>query len=229
VNVIVDFAELSLKPGRIMEAMGYAADDFSAVPLEMVRSALLQAAQVSDVRGYVRIIDPVDIDCLTGIMLISKKQFAVGETVAAQLTGSSAAAVFVCTAGEGISDMAREQLQGSDPVTGYVLDTIGSEMVERAMDLIQEDLGRTMQDTGMRITNRFSPGYCSWPVSDQQTLFSLIPRHTTGVRLTRSSLMQPVKSISGVLGVGKNVRYVEYGCSLCDRKDCIRRKQRIHS
>jgi hypothetical protein len=38
--------------------------------------------------------------------------------------------------------------------------------------------------------------------------------------------MEPVKSISGIIGIGENVRRRPYTCNLCDLKDCIYRKSR---
>lgn len=74
------------------------------------------------------------------------------------------------------------------------------------------------------ITNRFSPGYCHWNVSDQHKLFSLFDEAPRGVTLTDSALMNPVKSISGVIGICENVKYKDYHCRLCKSKDCTYRK-----
>ena len=87
----------------------------------------------------------------------------------------------------------------------------------------------TLAEKGMRISNSYSPGYCGWPVSDQQQLFELFPPQICGVELNSSSLMSPVKSVSGVIAVGSQVQKMPYGCAICGRKDCYknRLKQKI--
>ena len=50
---------------------------------------------------------------------------------------------------------------------------------------------------------------------------------TCGVSLTESSLMVPIKSVSGIIGLGPQVRHLDYTCGLCDFKQCYKRKQRI--
>ena len=75
-----------------------------------------------------------------------------------------------------------------------------------------------------KLTNRYSPGYCHWDVADQRKLFSLFPSAPCGVTLTSSLLMNPVKSISGVIGIGKSVGYRDYPCALCLSNHCIYRK-----
>ena len=58
-------------------------------------------------------------------------------------------------------------------------------------------------------------------------LFPLFPSaEPCGIRLTDSSLMLPIKSVSGVIGLGDGVRKLEYTCGLCTYDKCYRRKQR---
>ena len=77
-----------------------------------------------------------------------------------------------------------------------------------------------------RITNRYSPGYCGWQVAEQHKLFQLIPDNYCGIRLTESALMDPVKSVSGIIGIGENVKINPYTCRMCDMPDCVYRKVR---
>lgn len=79
-------------------------------------------------------------------------------------------------------------------------------------------------------TNRFSPGYCGWHVSEQHKLFSLFPApEPCGVRLTPSALMMPIKSVSGIIGLGSHVRRMDYTCGLCDYLQCYKRKLKVKS
>jgi hypothetical protein len=117
-------------------------------------------------------------------------------------------------------------MQERDFLRGYIYDVIGSEIVEAAADLMQADLERTMLNSGSKITNRYSPGYCNWDVAEQHKLFKLIPNNYCGIKLTQSALMDPVKSISGIIGVGKNVKYSRYTCSICGQADCVYRRIR---
>jgi cobalamin-dependent methionine synthase I len=91
---------------------------------------------------------------------------------------------------------------------------------------MQEDLEKNIIDAGKKITNRYSPGYCGWDVAEQHKLFQLIPDNYCGIHLTPSALMDPVKSISGMIGIGENVRSNPYTCKMCDMKDCVYRRVR---
>ncbi len=113
------------------------------------------------------------------------------------------AALFICTAGLVIGEMSRNSMKGGDLLKGYVYDVIGSEVVEAAADRMQEELRKSMAAPRERITNRFSPGYCGWDVAEQHQLFSFFKDNFCGITLTESALMNPVKSVSGVIGIGK--------------------------
>ena len=105
---------------------------------------------------------------------------------------------------------------------------MGSEIVESAMDKIQDDLEQKMEADGLHITDRYSPGYCGWSVGEQHKLFSFFPDNFCGITLTASSLMQPIKSVSGVIGIGSNVRRKGYVCQQCDMVNCIYREKKEH-
>jgi hypothetical protein len=58
-------------------------------------------------------------------------------------------------------------------------------------------------------------------------LFPLFKGETCGVCLTESSLMLPIKSVSGIIGLGQTVKHLDYTCGLCDFEQCYKRKQRL--
>lgn len=101
---------------------------------------------------------------------------------------------------------------------------IGSVTVENAMDRVQQVLETEMGLQQMRISNRYSPGYCEWHVGGQRSLFSLLDDNRTGVTLTESCLMQPIKSVSGIIGIGTNIQKRPYGCSICHSSTCVYRR-----
>ena len=111
-----------------------------------------------------------------------------------------------------------------DMLRGYIVDSIGSETVEQVADWLERKLEEKSQLHGWKITNRYSPGYCGWSVAEQHKLFSFLPEKFCGITLTESALMLPIKSLSGIIGLGPLVKREEYQCSICDMKDCFRRR-----
>ena len=218
------FDELIINQEEISSVLGYADNPLPASFNEYVKMALHDAKYLTDIRGAYTILENVKIDYKKHSLLVGEKELKVGKAVCSELKGAERLAFYVCTAGKIISEKSTSLLQGSDPVLGYVYDVLGSIITEAAGDKMQSFLKSENVINGDQLTNRYSPGYCQWPVSDQHKLFSFFHENICGISLTDSSLMNPVKSISGVIGIGKNVKYREYVCTLCSSKDCIYRK-----
>ena len=124
---------------------------------------------------------------------------------------------------------AKQMLRIGDPVMSYFIDNIASVTTEHITDLLHDRIGQKMTEQGLKITNRYSPGYCNWSVSEQHLLFSLLPQNFCGVTLTDSALMLPIKSVSGVVGIGESVEWKDYICDRCGMKDCTHRANRMWS
>ena len=97
--------------------------------------------------------------------------FYVGSEIANYFNNTSRVALFLCTAGAEISNRIHIDLAQGDLIEAYLLDVLGSVMVENAIDKIQENLKINMRPDGLQITNRYSPGYCDWKVAGQKSLF----------------------------------------------------------
>ena len=108
----------------------------------------------------------------------------------------------------------------------FLADAIGSEIAEATTRALSQRLEQKLAGRGWAISNSYSPGYCGWPVTDQELLFGLFPPGTCGVELNASNLMLPVKSVSGVIAAGPRVRKMPYGCAICGKKDCYKNRMK---
>ena len=214
------FNDLVIDISEIETLLGYDEGGDREMVQELIEEAFKDAAAISSIRAEYRIyrdIKFVDDDESLNIDNIS---FDIQKIIFKQIKKSEAIAVFISTAGANIGERSRELMAGGDPLKSYILDIIGSVIVDAAADKMQDDLALYAELTGQKITNRYSPGYCGWSVAEQHKLFSLLPDNFCGITLTGSALMLPVKSASGLIGIGEHVRYNKYTCSLCDMTDC---------
>jgi hypothetical protein len=150
--------------------------------------------------------------------------FFCGKTISNQLSDIRSVALFVVTLGKGIDVWSRECFAAGDPVKGFVIDSAGSMLIEKVADILEAEIREQANKQNLSASNRFSPGYCGWNVEQQQILFAQFPKNICGITLSETSLMVPIKSVSGIIGIGKDVTKKDYHCSLCDLKDCYLRK-----
>jgi cobalamin-dependent methionine synthase I len=76
------------------------------------------------------------------------------------------------------------------------------------------------------VTNRISPGYADWDVAEQPRLFRLVSAAAIGVDLNAACVMTPGKSISLLVGAGRQARVDHYfpQCARCWMRDCVYRR-----
>jgi hypothetical protein len=223
-----DFKDLKLTVLQIETVLGYREGEDRMIVTDLIEEILKESEEISNIKGEYVVFNYVHFQEETRSVDINKINFQIKKIVFTQLKKSDSVAVFLCTAGAELGIRSRKAMQERDFLRGYIYDVIGSEIVEAAADLMQADLERIMKNSGNKITNRYSPGYCGWDVAEQHKLFQLVPKNYCGIQLTPSALMDPVKSISGLIGIGKNVKNNPYTCRMCDMKDCIYRRVREH-
>lgn len=151
---------------------------------------------------------------------IEGTRFKTGKIIRNMLRNATEYAFFVVTAGPGPEELSRSLIRDNQYLEGFIVDLIASGIVEAVANQVQAHVKSMAEASGMRITNRYSPGYCSWNVSEQQKLFRLLPSGCCGIVLSNSSLMTPIKSLSGIIGIGETVEYNEYTCEICSMRDC---------
>lgn len=221
-----DFKELKISSSMIETILGYKVGEDRGLVTDLIEEILTDSHKIINIKAEYRVYDDIRFDNETKSITINNVIFNIKKIVYSQLKKSDSVAIFLCTAGVEIGLRSRKAMQERDLLKGYIYDVIGSEIVESAADLMQADLERNILLTGEKITNRYSPGYCGWDVAEQHSLFELIPENYCGVKLTPSALMDPVKSVSGIIGIGENVKSNPYTCRMCDMKDCIYRRVR---
>ena len=225
-NFAFSFSELNITVGLIEEAMGYEKGQSPEPFPDMIAFALDQCSDLCNLKGSLLVSDDFLTD-KSGSFVFQGITFNSGKKIVRQLIHAEGGALFICTAGAGIGKKSKELMAAGDLLEGYILDLIGSVTVEAAIDQIQDAFENEMTCNGKMITNRYSPGYCGWALSEQKQFFALFPENHCGIKLSESCLMDPIKSVSGVIAFGTNVRKGAYECQMCELESCIYRKIRL--
>ena len=218
------YKDLQIPSSEIYEAMGYKDSIPEQMVIDEVNAIQQRITSFLHPRFFFFITDGI-LDVEKETLSVQDTVFSISKTIARQLRGSEAFAFFAATAGTEFEVFQHTLQEEDDMVKIYIADSLGSIIAEKTADYMESSLSAFIEDKGWKHTNRYSPGYCGWHVSEQQKLFSLFPVVSPcGIRLTESSLMIPIKSVSGVIGVGSGVRKLEYTCGLCTYENCFRRK-----
>lgn len=130
---------------------------------------------------------------------------------------------YIATCGQEVDALKYPQ---EDVLKSFYMDIIRLNLLNQANVYLT---GYIKKRFDLRQIAHMNPGsLADWPLSQQKPLFSLFPNieKEIGVRLTDNNLMQPLKSISGILFDTE----VEYeNCQLCPREKCSFRRSPYES
>lgn len=159
-----------------------------------------------------------------GIALPGTELVLTGRSAERMLEGCSQAVLLACTLGAPF-DLRLSALQARDMARAVILDACGSALVEEGCDRAEEELAARLP--GCYLTDRFSPGYGDLPLALQPALCAALdtPRRL-GLHVTRSLLLNPVKSVTAVIGLSDRPQPARIrGCAYCSmRESCQFRK-----
>jgi hypothetical protein len=139
-------------------------------------------------------------------------------------------ALFAVTLGAEVSREIERRFAKSDLAVGSMLDSAASVAADNLAEALEHRHVQAMLQkpgAGARGVLRYSPGYCGWHISGQRRLFDYLHPERIGILLGDSYLMQPLKSVSGVLITGpKRIHHFQDSypfCDQCETRGCRER------
>lgn len=222
-SLSVDSLEINLD--NITKAMGYKGASFPYMSLLL--ELYSEAKEIVKPRcGFVRV-SPAECNSKSGEVIINGVVFKIDRIIASSLKEISEAAFYVGTVGNEFDIWLEEKQKAGDPFLEYFPNLIGSEIAEGISKWIYNIIAKNVQKEGLFTSNSYSPGYCGWTVSEQEKLFGFFPNKFCNISLTDSALMLPIKSISGLVGIGRKVKWMDYPCEVCNASHCYKNRRSI--
>lgn len=199
-----------------------------------VRSELVRAERIDKIRDsqQKRFIETCADECLdmahslvrpkAGSAKKPSSTLGHAKLVSVHLKNAPEVEIFIVSIGAMLEKEARRRMAGGDSLRGYLLDRIGSFAAESLAQSAEDLIRIKYTKTGKSVSARYSPGYCDFPIEKQRILSRLLPFTKAGVRLSKSCMMVPLKSVSAVVGIGKKGLFKKNTtlCVRCGKKDC---------
>lgn len=136
--------------------------------------------------------------------------------VGRKLAGAKYAVGMIATVGREI-ELQIQRAMKEDGSFGLALDGYGTAAVGALSIAFRHYLAELAKEVKLTTTTPLYPGTHGWELAVAQTeLFSIVDADPIGVKLTRSFVMTPCKSVSMVIGVGAKVRSTGDACDECD-------------
>lgn len=144
-----------------------------------------------------------------------------GGPFAQVMSGAEHLIVGVCTAGEAIGQAAVAAKQNGSLMRAMFYELFGAYVVGTVRQRMVEMFEQEIKSRGLHISTMLSPGESTWPVEQQAVLFTLVDASQIGVSLSPTMMMKPMKSLSLVMGFGRNPLGSEgaTNCDFCTMRD----------
>lgn len=220
-------ADLPLDMQEIYTLMGYGSHIPDDNVMQIIHETLHELNErITPHYGYVLVTgETIGLEQLH----LENIQFNPGRIITHAMKGAEYYAIFTVTIGKGFDLYCKQLKEKDDMLRVFITDAIGSVLAEAAVSKLMKQIEQKASEQDLHISNNYSPGYCDWVLSEQKLLFQLFPKDTTGIQLTESCLMLPVKSVSGIVAIGKNIKKRPYGCDICKMSSCIKNKKKHQS
>ncbi|MDY0226186.1 MAG: hypothetical protein RBR38_05085 [Desulfomicrobium apsheronum] len=121
-------------------------------------------------------------------------------SIASLLAESDHVWLMAATLGPGLESRSRWYLDHDEYCRGYVLDRLGSFLVEQEMKKLDHGIRRSAEVAGHGTTHRYSPGYGDFSLEAQRVFHGLLNDSITGLFLDVGGLFRPEKTVTALKG-----------------------------
>ncbi len=229
-SVIVELSVTDVAPdrGAVLTSLGIPAD--RAVPERIERIYVAATRRLEETAAPIGIVGDITATDFASVYEgegLNEPDSVVGDIY----PRAPHLALFAVTLGAETSRAIAAGFESHDFALASMLDAAASDVADRAADFLERRHEAALREDGRLVGGgaalRYSPGYCGWHVSGQKRLFRYLEPERIGITLTDSCLMQPLKSVSGVIVAGPRAIHrfsPNYAfCRHCETHSCRQR------
>jgi len=204
--------------------------------LKKVNNAIIKITREEIERGH-RLFEPKGISSPVKIKQISFSSGTVdlingfslnfSPSIMNLLKGASYLVFGVATIGSSLENKVFELFSQGEYPRAVALDAVGTVSVRSLCNYMRSLVCQESKEQNLQTTKYFSPGSGDWDISQQKNIFQIIPVDKIGVKLTEPYMMVPQKSLSWIIGIGKNITIPSknnHSCQICQATNCQFRK-----
>jgi len=154
----------------------------------------------------------------------------MSRTLGHHLPGAVQLAAGVCTVGDAVEKHVSEGFAASDRLQAVMLDEIGTLMLFRLGNRLEELIQAEAAKLGLEAGGVLSPGEDGFEISQLAAVVDLAHGEKIGVSQTLSGMLTPRKSVSMVVGFGTRMPKWSRGdrCAHCGARDrCPHRQPQL--
>jgi len=228
---IIKNIKLKIDEDEVLRYQGYSKNKVkkpSEVILQITREEIVRGHSLFKPKGIYSSVKIKQISFSDGkVDLKSGFSLNFSNSIINLLRGASSLVLGLVSIGSSLENKVSEFFTQGEYPRAVTLDAVGTVAVESLSRDIRNLVCQEANEQYLKTTRYFSPGYGDWDISQQKDIFKIIPTNKIGVSLTESYMMVPQKSLSWIIGIGKNITISsknDHSCQICQATNCQFRK-----
>ncbi len=224
---IIDRVDAAIDRGEVLRYLGYPTGAEPNAPLQGILDRWIEEAdRLATPRAIYVVLPVVEKDRRRLRLRTDRGVIEFHGAIGEFLGAARRVAAFIATAGPNVENLASELMDEDDDLAAMVVNAVGAERAEAAETAVIDQLREQADPAWHAPTLPYSPGYCGMSLTEQTKLFSLFDGENIGVTLMPGCLMCPLKSVSGLIGLGPVEEVEEFGspCDRCELHNCAMRR-----
>ena len=124
-------------------------------------------------------------------------------------------------------DLLLRRYSGTDMTRAVILQACAAARLEEYLDTWQEERKKELEEEGLYLRPRFSPGYGDFSIHHQKALLQrLEASKRIGLTMTDGYMLTPSKSVTALAGISlEETACHRQGCESCGKIDCAYRRE----
>ena len=202
--------------------LGYGGHPIDERTWSMIQDSIQELERIADLKYTYGIFGIIreEVSCLRiGNMSIKSR------SLAKSLKDCDEAIVFAITLGAE-TDRRLRKYELLDMAKAVVFQASATAFLEEQCKTAVEGIKREIEQSGLFLRPRFSPGYGDFSILHQKEILEMLEaQKRIGLTMTDSFMLAPAKSVTAVIGVSKtNENCHVNGCEICTKIDCLYRR-----
>ncbi len=227
---IIKNIKLKINEEEVLRYQGYhrnKAGETNEIILQTTREEIEQGYCLSEPKGIYSKLMIKDISLGGRINLENGLHLEINNSMINLLKGASYLTFGLSTIGNNLEDKVAELFAKNEYPKAIALDAVGTVASKFLSQYIRSEVCQEAKEQNLQTTKYFSPGSGDWNIKQQKIIFQIIPADKIGIKLTESYMMVPKKSLSWVIGIGKEIiipSKEDDSCKICLAENCQFRK-----
>jgi len=227
---IIKNIKLKIDEEEVLRYQGYhrnKAGKTGEIILETTRKEIEQGYCLFEPKGIYSKVMIRNVSSEGRINLENGLHLEINNSMLNLLRGTSYLAFGLSTIGNHLEEKVAELFAKNEYPKAIALDAVGTVASRFLSQYIRSVVCQEAKEQNLQTTKYFTPGTFEWDINQQKNIFKIIPADKIGVKLTESCMMVPKKSLSWVIGIGKEIIITSKGndsCKICLADNCQFRK-----